>query len=62
MEAIGDRYRGDKTLMKDKQVYRNMVGSLTEEGKQKLIENYDWAAQRSTYLLDLLVKEELVIH
>lgn len=48
--------------MKDKQVYRNMVGSLTEEGKQKLIENYDWAAQRSTYLLDLLVKEELVIH
>eukprot|EP01118_Nematostelium_gracile_P017676 TRINITY_DN762_c0_g1_i3.p1 TRINITY_DN762_c0_g1~~TRINITY_DN762_c0_g1_i3.p1 ORF type:complete len:264 (+),score=89.56 TRINITY_DN762_c0_g1_i3:84-875(+) len=47
--------KGDKTLMKDKQVYRNFVGKLTEDQTKELVENYRWAADTSAYLLDSIL-------
>jgi len=49
--------KGDKQLMKDKQVYRNLTGQLNEESKQKLVDNYAWAADHSAYLLDSLFQQ-----
>lgn len=36
---------GDKALMKDKQIYRNLLKNATPEDLQKIAENYAWVAK-----------------
>jgi 5-(carboxyamino)imidazole ribonucleotide mutase len=47
---------GEKRLMKDKQVYRNMSipgpGQITEEQRRIVLENYTWVAEQSKKLVD----------
>jgi len=44
---------GDPSMMKDKQVYRNLQGPLSSQQKEILIKNYSWVAQQP--LLDALI-------
>ncbi|EGG17575.1 phosphoribosylaminoimidazole carboxylase [Cavenderia fasciculata] len=61
---------GDKNLMKDKQVYRNLgikegapkVGTLTQEQTQMLIDNYTWVANQSNKLVDYTINSNFIAH
>eukprot|EP01132_Coremiostelium_polycephalum_P007735 gene7735-9513_t len=55
---------GDKTQMKDKQVYRNLpntsgakVGTLSKEQLDMLLSNYEWVANQSSKLVDYWVNQ-----
>ncbi len=44
--------KGDKKLMKDKQVFRDLT-EITEENKRKILENYAWVANQTKKFLTL---------
>eukprot|EP01133_Synstelium_polycarpum_P004973 gene4973-5784_t len=61
--------RGDKNLMKDKQVYRNIpmvsgaptTGTLTDDQTKMLIDNYSWVAGETAKLVDYMVASHVPI-
>jgi len=46
--------KGDPKLMKDKQVYRNISGPLSDQQKESLVQNYSWVAEQP--LVDSLIE------
>jgi len=54
---------GEKRLMKDKQVYRNMSipgpGQITEEQRRIVLENYTWVAEQSKKLVDSIATAQV---
>ncbi len=51
--------KGDATLMKDKQVYRNIESPLSDQQKEILIQNYAWVAEQP--LIDLVIEPVMSI-
>jgi 5-(carboxyamino)imidazole ribonucleotide mutase len=47
--------KGDPSLMKDKQVYRNLpIGQLSDKDKEMLVQNYAWVAEQP--LIDAILE------